>query len=114
MPTHGPKPQLCPHGVLERVVEKHLVERVEALNGLCLKFISPGQRGAPDRLVVLPGFPTYYVELKRPRTGKLSELQKRFHDRLRDRGQGVWVLWSKEDVDAFLVKVESLLVELKA
>jgi len=88
----------------ESVIEDHLRSRVLTLDGLCLKFIDPGQRGAPDRLVVLPGLPTFYVELKRPQ-GVLDDAQKRYHARLRDRGQRVWVLWSKEDVDAFIAEV---------
>jgi hypothetical protein len=90
---------------LEITVEDHLREHILALGGLCMKFIDPGQKGAPDRLVVLPGSPTFYVELKRPRRGELKDHQKRYHQRLRDRGQRVWVLWSKADVDAFISEV---------
>src|SRR5580700_2645874 len=86
-------------------IENYLRDRIESCAGLCMKFIDPGQRGAPDRLVVLPGQPTFYVELKRPKQGKLSAHQERYHQRLRERGQGVWVLWSKEDVDAFIAEV---------
>jgi hypothetical protein len=89
----------------ESVIEDYLRERVLALDGLCIKFVDPGQRGAPDRLVVLPQFPTLYVELKRPHLGVLDEAQKRYHARLRSRGQQVWVLWSKEEVDAFIAEV---------
>jgi hypothetical protein len=89
----------------ESVIENHLRDRVLSLGGLCIKFVDPGQRGAPDRLVVLPGMDTLYVELKRPHLGVLDEAQKRYHSRLRTRGQRVWVLWSKEDVDAFIAEV---------
>jgi hypothetical protein len=89
---------------LEQAVENYLISRVTALDGLCIKFIDPGQRGAPDRLVVLKEQPTFYVELKRPRLGKLSGHQERYHQRLRALGQKVWVLWSKEDVDAFIAE----------
>jgi len=89
----------------ESVIEDHLLLRVAALDGLCIKFVDPGQRGAPDRLVVLPGIPTLYVELKRPHLGRLDSWQERYHARLRARGQRVWVLWSKEDVDAFITEV---------
>jgi hypothetical protein len=88
----------------ESVIEGHLRDRVMALGGLCIKFVDPGQRGAPDRLVVFPGMPTLYVELKRPHLGVLDEAQKRYHERLRVRGQSVWVLWSKEEVDAFIAE----------
>lgn len=90
----------------EASVEDYLVERVEAAGGLCIKFIDAAQRGAPDRLVILPGRPTFFVELKRPVRGRLEDHQKRYHQRLRDRGQRVWTLWSKADVDAFMIEVE--------
>jgi len=86
-------------------VESYLRDQIELRDGLCMKFIDPGQRGAPDRIVVLHGCPSYYVELKRPKMGKLKSHQVRYHDRLRARGQKVWVLWSKEDVDAFIAEV---------
>lgn len=89
----------------ESVIEDHLKGRVLALDGLCIKFTDPGQRGAPDRLVVFPNMPTFYVELKRPHLGVLDDAQKRYHARLRARGQRVWVLWSKEDVDAFITEI---------
>jgi hypothetical protein len=89
----------------EAEVENYLREQIEARDGLCMKFIDPGQRGAPDRIVVLHGCPSYYVELKRPKMGKLWPRQVRYNDRLRARGQQVWVLWSKEDVDEFIAEV---------
>ena len=89
----------------EAKIEAYLVECIEKCNGLCIKFIDPGQRGAPDRLVVLPNRPTYFVELKRPKLGRVGPHQVRYHERLRALGQRVWVLWSKEDVDAFITEV---------
>lgn len=89
----------------ESVIEDHLRDKVLSLDGLCIKFVDPGQRGAPDRLVVFPGMPTFYVELKRPHLGRLDDAQKRYHARLRARGQRVWTLWSKEEVDAFIAEV---------
>ena|ERR1700680_2538158 len=89
----------------ESIIEGYLLDRVLALNGLCIKFVDPGQRGAPDRLVVLPGLPTLYVELKRPHLGVLDDAQKRYHQRLRSRGQRVWTLWSKHEVDVFIAEV---------
>ncbi len=38
---------------LERSVERHLVDRCRELGVTCLKFVSPGHAGVPDRL--LPG-----------------------------------------------------------
>lgn len=39
----------------EEYIEKKLVEKVKFLGGRAYKFISPGNAGVPDRLVVLPG-----------------------------------------------------------
>lgn len=92
----------------EAKVEQHLVESVEARGGMCPKFVDPGRRGAPDRLVLLPNHPTYYVELKRPKFGTLEPHQVRYHDRIRAAGQLVYVLWSIEDVDEFLATLDLL------
>ena len=92
-------------GIAEREVEEYLMGRVKELDGLCLKFVSPGKRGAPDRIVCLPLHPTYFVEVKRPRGGRLAPHQVRYHEALRAAGQMVWVLWSKEDVDEFFASL---------
>lgn len=41
-------------GKKENPVERRLVERAEALGGRCIKITSPGLRGIPDRLRLLP------------------------------------------------------------
>ena len=89
--------------VRECVIEKYLVDKVELLGGFCPKFIDAGRRGAPDRLVVVPGSPVHFVELKRPAGGRVAAWQKRYHERLRACGQKVWVLSSIEMVDDFLL-----------
>lgn len=57
----------------------------------------------PDRLVLLPIVNPLLVELKRPRNGRLSEGQVELHKRLADIGHDVHVLWTKEDVDRFMI-----------
>lgn len=88
--------------VREIVVEKYLCERVQAAKGFCPKFVDPSRRGAPDRLVLLPGHPTVFVELKRPKGGVLSVHQSRYHEAIRAAGQTVFVAWSKGDVDSIM------------
>jgi hypothetical protein len=34
--------------------------------GLCLKFVSPGHNGVPDRIIIMPGGKVSFVELKAP------------------------------------------------
>lgn len=90
---------------VEAKVEQYLVKGVLARGGMCPKFNDPGRRGAPDRLVCLPGHSTYFVELKRPKIGVLDPHQTRYHDSLRSAGQRVWVLWSEKDVDEFFATI---------
>jgi len=59
----------------------------------------PGRRGAPDRLIMRPGSKPYLVELKRPKGGRLSALQKIEHAELRACGFLVLVLNTIEAVE---------------
>jgi hypothetical protein len=95
----------CAGGVKEAVVEKYLIAKIKDANGFCPKIISPGLRGAPDRIVFLPNHPAYFVELKRTRSGKLGSWQQRYHDELRRCGQQVFVISSIEAVDRFLREI---------
>lgn len=90
---------------VEAKAEQYLADGVRMVGGMCPKFNDPGRRGAPDRIVCLPGHPAYFVELKRSKLGKLDAHQQRYHDDLRAAGQRVWVLWSKEDVDGFFAEI---------
>ena len=59
----------------ERDIEKLLVEEVKKLGGRAYKWVSPGNDGVPDRIVVFPGKAPVFVELKTD-TGKLTRLQE--------------------------------------
>lgn len=86
----------------EREVERHLRERVEAQGGRCEKFDPSLSPGMPDRIVMLPGGVLVWVELKKPKGGRLSELQRFRHRQLRALGQRVEVVWTKEQADALV------------
>lgn len=85
----------------ESEIEKRLKTGVEAKGGLCWKWTSPGLRGVPDRIVIMPGARRYFVELKAA-GGFLSPHQKRRHNDLLNRGVVVYTLCSPEQVDDFL------------
>lgn len=88
--------------VLERDVEAALVRGVRQAGGICLKFIPDLVEGMPDRIAVLPGGALIWIELKRPKGGRLSDAQLHRHKRLRELGQNVEVCWTKEDVRRIL------------
>jgi Holliday junction resolvase len=81
----------------ERDVERELVKRVKAAGGEVRKLAWIGRRGAPDRLVMLPG-KWLMVELKAP-DGKLSKLQELEHQKMKASGFSVLVVWKIEDID---------------
>jgi hypothetical protein len=89
----------------EKQLEKYLRLRIEERGGVCLKFVSPGQDGVPDRVVVMPGGRVYFVELK-TQTGKLSRIQKYQLKRLCDLHQICSVIYGKEGVKEFLKNID--------
>ena len=85
----------------ERDIESHLVRSVKALGGEVRKLKWIGRRGAPDRVVMLPGGRLYWVELKAPGQ-KAAPHQAREHERMRGMGQAVVVIDSFDVIEALL------------
>ena len=48
----------------EKEIEKILVAEVKKLGGRAYKWVSPGNDGVPDRIVVFPNRKPIFVELK--------------------------------------------------
>ena len=88
----------------ESAIETKLVKLVRERGGLCFKFVSPGNPGVPDRIVVTPDGRTVYVELK-TEVGRLSPMQKFQRAELQKRGADVRVLKGLEQVLAFVREV---------
>ena len=92
--------------MLERDIERYLVDRVHELGGEAYKFTSPSHRGVFDRIVVMPRGVVWFVELKSP-TGKMSRLQELFQKRLTELGQRNVVLSSRDAVNNFIEILKS-------
>lgn len=90
-----------PDDTMENAIEEKLRKRVKRYGGRCLKWVSPGEAGVPDRIVLLPGGRIAFVETKRPKGGVLSPLQKYWGRTLRGMGFDVWVVWDAEDLARF-------------
>ncbi len=88
----------------EKAIDRYLTERTTALGGLSLKFQSETMTGFPDRIVMLPGGVTAWVELK-SRGRKPRLLQQVRHCQLRDLGQKVYVADSRTAVDTLLAEL---------
>jgi hypothetical protein len=84
--------------MLESEVEKYLYDEAKKIGAMAMKFVSPGLRGVPDRIVVFPGGKSCFVELKRPGE-KLRKQQTYRVSQLIKRNIWVEVLDSKESVD---------------
>lgn len=62
--------------MLEKDVESRFKHEVEKHGCMCLKFVSPGFTGVPDRIVLIPGGRICFVELKAP--GKKERPRQRY------------------------------------
>ena len=90
----------------EKQIEQYLRKRVEELGGWAPKFISPGNAGAPDRLIILRGGRIVFVELKSP--GETSTPIQRYQQhRLKRLGCIVYAdVDSKSAVDEMLERLD--------
>ncbi len=87
---------------IERDVELYFVEAVLSVGGFCPKFVDKSRKGAPDRIVMVPGFPVYFVELKRPKRGIVAVHQVKYHAEIRRCGHEVFIIKNKHEIDSFM------------
>lgn len=91
--------------MLEKEIERLLVKGIKELGGVAYKFVSPGNSGVPDRLVVLPGGRVIFAELKTDK-GKPTVLQIQQMTRLHEMGCDVRLLSGKDQVSNFLAELK--------
>lgn len=85
----------------ERDIEVLLRDGVKQLGGKAYKWVSPGNAGVPDRIVILPGGKVIFVELKQE-NGRLTHLQKAQQEQLARLKIPVATLYGIADVRRFL------------
>lgn len=91
--------------LIESQIERHLVNGVKKLGGMCVKFVSPGTPGVPDRLIITKTGQIIFVELKTD-VGRLSKIQKYVISEMQKRKANVRVVKG-------LTAVKELLAEIK-
>ena len=89
----------------ERDVERYLIKECERRGWLCWKFVSPGRRGVPDRIVIRPGA-VAFVEVKRE-GGRVSPLQVRRIEELIRLVIPARVVETKGEIDEMIREWES-------
>jgi len=85
----------------ERDLESILAREVRRAGGEAYKWISPGNDGVPDRIVIMNGS-VVFVEMK-TETGRLSAVQKVQIRRLRELGQAVEVVQGLRGLEQFFL-----------
>jgi len=88
----------------EKVIEDKLRKAVKEKGGLCLKFVSPGFDGVPDRIILMPGGIMAFAELKAPGK-KLRPLQERRKRQLESLGFSVFCIDNPECIGGVLDEI---------
>ena len=86
--------------IREKDIEQALIRAVRKSGGMCLKFVSPGVDGVPDRLCLWPGGRAAFAEVKKPGQ-RPRPLQEKRISQLRGLGFRVEVIDSMEGATDF-------------
>ena len=89
-----------PTRILEKELERYFTEGLKQIGCLVFKFMSPGNAGVPDRVVISKSGGVYFVELKRP-GGKIRKLQELCIRRLREHNVWAGVVSTREEAGRF-------------
>lgn len=87
--------------ILEKEVEKYLVQYAHKNDILTYKLVSPGNSGVPDRIFVNRGGMVRFVEVKAPGK-KPRPLQQSVFAKLANHGQPVLIIDTKGDAELFI------------
>lgn len=90
----------------EKDLEQKLVKMVKQVGGMALKFVSPGNSGVPDRLVLIAIGKIAFVEVKAPGE-KPRPLQIRMIHRIRKLGFKVYVLDDEKKIGEIINEIQT-------
>lgn len=96
--------------MLESVLETKVIKYAKSKKCICYKFVSPGRRGVPDRIIIAPSGKVGFIELKQ-KGCKPSVMQQLEISRINS--TGVPVIWTSNEraavafIDA-LIKLDGL------
>lgn len=85
----------------EREIEQKLCKAIKAIGGLCLKFVSPGYAGVPDRLILIANAKIAFVEVKAPGK-KPRPIQVATINKIRSLGFKVYVLDDEKEIGGII------------
>ncbi len=87
----------------EQNIEKYLTNEMKKIGGKSYKWVSPGNNGVPDRIVIFPNGIIKFVELKAPGQAPTA-YQKLVHRQLRQLNCEVLVIDSIKQIDELIQK----------
>ena len=102
-------------GTRENKVETYFASSIKKLGGLVYKWVSPGKRGVPDRIAIVPKdkqcpccgatADIYFPEIK-TEDGVVAPEQTREIVRLTTHGANAYVLFGISDIDNLVEKIK--------
>lgn len=98
--------------MLEKNIEKYLRLKIKRLDGLALKFVSPGFTGVMDRICLLPEGIIFFVELKQLNK-QLRDRQKFVKKQFELLGMKVYKTDSKEKIDELCNMYQEIIKNLR-
>lgn len=90
----------------EKNLESKLRTEIKKMGGIAYKFLSPGNSGVPDRIILLPGGKIIFAELKTDE-GKLSRLQEMQIARIKALGFDVRVVRGLAGVEELIDEIRT-------
>ncbi len=86
----------------EKDLERKLKKEVQKRGGLCLKWVSPGFSGVPDRIVILED-KILFIELKRPGLSEKARSPRQNRVAAHFKALGHDIIFISEETDIYEV-----------